>query len=112
MRIRSILTSTVVLLLIFNSCGSVKKENVQIIGIAYNAKLGAVVESKDDGIPYYLDGLKEWPDSIHKKTVIVKGQLQFEKHQKYSNNDTTIVAGGVVGGKKKIILKPIWRLID
>ena len=58
-------------------------EEVTITGYAVNLKLGAYLQSKEDSIVFWINGLKYWPEEYYdeeaSKTVKVKGVL-IEKY--------------------------------
>lgn len=58
-------------------------EEVTIAGNAVNLKLGACLQSKEDSIIFWINGLKYWPEEYYdkevSKTVKVKGVL-IEKY--------------------------------
>jgi hypothetical protein len=53
-------------------------KSVSLVGVAENAKLGAVVVPASGG-PVYVTGLDSWPDHLSKTRVRVSGTLQERK---------------------------------
>lgn len=57
---------------------SMMDQEVEIKGLAKDAKAGAVVLNEDE-TPIYIKGLNFWPDELFGKQVIVKGTLKLLK---------------------------------
>ncbi|MFX0101718.1 MAG: hypothetical protein ACFFCS_19290 [Candidatus Hodarchaeota archaeon] len=53
-------------------------QRASLIGVARNAKGGAVLVTENDG-PIYIIGLESWPDDTLGKTVRMEGILKEEK---------------------------------
>lgn len=51
-----------------------KEKMEKVIGIAYNAKIGAVVETRDNDV-FYIDGLDYWDSIYLNKVILVEGYL-------------------------------------
>ena len=79
-----------------------------VIGTAKNAKLGAVVDSKD-GV-FYVDGLDQWPDDMLDKTVQVTGKVA----RKALSPSPTVGPNGErstgAAGSQRVLLSATWKL--
>ncbi len=86
------------------------RQRITITGIALNAKLGAIVRSEDD--EYYIDGLDEWPEKLHRKKVRVTGYFRSEYH----NPKNLITKDGFhktgMSGEKRSLQDAQWEIID
>ena len=84
---------------------------VIIVGIAENAKFGAVVLTSDREA-YYLDGLSTWDTWVHKKKISVTGVLRTEtlKAEDLKNEKGEWNQG--MEGERKILLGPHWELVN
>jgi hypothetical protein len=87
----------------------VKQEHIVVIGQTKNAKGGAIVVSKDNGV-YYLEGIDSWNEEIYDKRVKVSGILKIE-NLKRSKQKPGIPMRAEMVGIKRTILKPQWELI-
>lgn len=92
-------------LIAYNSAG---QKTITIIGLADNAKAGAVVVSGKDSAVYYLEGIHSWKQKVVGKKVKVTGQLIIEKMQPQKKGE---LPRQQVMGDKRIILNPKWKLI-
>ena len=52
--------------------------NIELVGIANNAKGGAVLITEDDHV-IYIKGLQSWPSELTGKQVTITGLLKREK---------------------------------
>jgi hypothetical protein len=84
-------------------------DSIHVIGLALNAKAGAVVKIKN-GNTYYLDGINAWNENITNKTIEVHGILKKENFKKEDlKNENGEWMQGMVG-EKLTILKPVWNI--
>ena len=105
MKIKTVFTF--ILLVVFFNCSVMKKEKIEIRGIAKDAKLGAIVVSEENDTPYYLDGIKSWPKDTNGESVIVTGFLSVIEPTQDENP-----LKPKVKGQRKIILKPKWIIFN
>ena len=82
-------------------------EKIEVVGIAWKAKLGAVVKTKEKDI-YYVENLEAWETKYLNKEVLVTGELIMVNHED-KNNDGLAEAGISVG--QKIIRNAEWKLL-
>jgi hypothetical protein len=82
-------------------------KRITIVGIAQQAKEGAIVIS-DNG-HYYVDGLDEWDEKYCGKKVKVTGRLIVEVHEARSTYPGEFQE---LVGKKAILKKPKWSLVE
>lgn len=59
----------------------ISKNDIVVIGYAYNEKDGAWIASKSDNKNYYLEGFKDWDSKIVGKKVKVWGKLVLKKNE-------------------------------
>ncbi len=90
-------------------CQEVKQDHIIVIGKAENAKGGAIVVSKDNGV-YYLEGIDSWDEEIYGKQVKVSGVLLIENFKRTKPKPGIPMRQEFVG-TKKTILKPKWELV-
>lgn len=105
MHIKIILLASILTL----SCSFVQKKEIMIIGIANNAKAGAVVVADDDKKIYYLDGVDFWDKTYYGKKVKVTGELIVENNK--PSGDQKELKQEIIG-IKRIIKKPRWILAE
>lgn len=92
--------------------GYESKLNQQIIitGIAENAKLGAVVSLEDDDDTIvYIDGLREWDESMLHQTIVVAGILRSRKLAP----DPVMAEGHIshgIFGESLVLENPTWTV--
>jgi hypothetical protein len=84
---------------------------VVIIGIAKNARAGAVLLTEKN-TPYYIDGVVSWDDDIKDKKIEVTGILKTEtlSADDLQNEKGEMSAG--MSGDKLIILHPTWKVVE
>lgn len=85
-------------------------DSVTVVGIAQNAKEGAVIETSER--IYYLQGIHSWNKSAEGKKVEVTGDLIKEtvgaedlKDKRGKWNQRSV-------GDKYIISHPVWKVIE
>ena len=92
------------------------KNNIVVIGEAYNEKNGAWILSKGDKKNYFLDGIESWDEKIVGKKVKVWGRLLVEE---LKEEPRTPIAPGlppppayqrIEGTEMRTILKAKWKL--
>ncbi len=90
---------------------NMEENKVTIIGVAKNAKMGAIILTKDQDV-YYIDGLHSWDEVVYQKEVKVTGILKLEtfKAEDLKNKKGEYKQG--IAGDKKTILKPIWEILE
>jgi hypothetical protein len=69
-------------------------QEVQLIGTARDARLGAVVVLESGGA-IYIDGLEEWPTELDRRKVEVRGIL---REKKLAPDPTVGADGGISHG--------------
>ena len=101
---------TCILLLILTQCISIKYgKKVEVIGTAQNAKIGAIIETKNE--IYHIDGLNFWSDDIVGKRIRVKGTLHIvERKPAEINAEGLIEQGFDKPIIQKIIKNAKWKL--
>ena len=81
-----------------------------LVGIAQNAKGGAVLVVDGDGV-YYLAGLASWPDEVHGKKVQVTGKTD---QRQYIPEARQLPDGAWTQGAKgsqSVIDAPEWKVV-
>jgi len=89
----------------------VASSDITIVGVAENAKWGAIVLGEDKKT-YYIDGLDSWDDSYYKKKVKVSGKLSKTEHkaEDLKNEKGEHVQGMV--GTQLIITEAKWEFFE
>ena len=87
----------------------VKHKHIVVIGQAKNAKGGAIVVSKENGI-YYLEGIYKWDEEVYDKQVKVSGSLRIENLKRIKQKPGIPMVAQLVGIKRTIV-KPKWELV-
>ncbi|MFT7611772.1 MAG: hypothetical protein ACI9J3_000718 [Parvicellaceae bacterium] len=89
----------------------VASSDITIVGIAENAKMGAIILGEDKNT-YYIDRLDSWDDAYYKKKVKVSGKLKETKHKKEDlKNEKGEYAQGMIGSQL-IILNAKWEFFE
>lgn len=84
---------------------SMQNQNISVVGIANNAKYGAVVVTSNSEV-YYIHGLESWESTFIGKQVKVTGKLLIKKLKK-----TEEIEGRITSPDVKIIKKSNIELI-
>ncbi len=109
-----------IILLTFASCKTpgtkvknknIKEKEVTIIGIAKNAKMGAVILTENQNV-YYIDVINSWDDNIKGKELRVTGVIIVEtfKAEDLKSEKGEWKTG--MEGDKKTMLKPVWEMVE
>lgn len=86
---------------IFQGC---KLPKIEVIGVARNAKLGAIIRTNNDTI-YYIKNIREWPKDYYNKQIYVKGRLKIINDSLNSNPISQKI------NEQRIIIHPKYGLI-
>jgi len=90
---------------------SMETKQITIKGIALNAKMGAIIQTKK-GEVFYLEGIYEWPDEVLEKTVTATGYIssQYYDPKDLVTDDGLHKTG--MSGEKLNLQKPTWKIIE
>jgi hypothetical protein len=92
------------------NCKDTSKNDILIIGRAYEEKDGAVVISNKDKNQYYLDGIDSWDDSIYGKVIKVSGRLLIQDIKAIPRKPG-LPFPQQAPGIRRTIIKPKWELV-
>ena len=82
-----------------------------VTGIAYNAKGGAIVLDKKE-VPYYIDGMFDWPSELLEKKVSVTGRLKVKDHGMNSGTDADGAHIQSMAGEQLILTEATWKAVE
>lgn len=82
-------------------------DKITVIGLAENAKAGAIVITKDSLI-YYVDRLTEWPTEFYSRQVKVVGYFTIKEGVRPKEGEDTPQQ---IEGKKKIVKDAVWEIL-
>lgn len=99
-------------LLALSSCissevNTIKNSDSCIVGIALNAKLGAIVSSSKEDEIYYVEGVNYWKRKYLNNKIRIVGTI-VEKEQKQISDSTLMVQ---LMPTRKIIINPKYELV-
>jgi hypothetical protein len=83
-------------------------KKVTLEGVAYNAKLGAVVQIGSYVV--YIDGVQGWTNNIVGKRISVTGLLIRKKGTPLINNGGIVKSG--IEGSYYVLEKPEWKVVN
>ena len=83
--------------------------NTTIIGTAWNAKEGAMLEDAQ-GAFYLIDGLNEWEEKFYGKRVKVTGQLVRRPAMGHPGPDSTGAYSQSGEGETLVLMEASWVL--
>ncbi len=87
-----------------------KPEPVRLVGVAQDAKGGAVVVV--DGSPVYLRGMDSWRSDVVGKRVVVEGAVADEQYLPEATKDEKGAWSQGAVGKQRVISPASWKLAD
>jgi len=96
-------------LMLTPACNSIQNYNSSVIGIAKNAKMGAIVITAENKI-YYLGGVESWGSEFLERKVRVTGRIVSKKIKQ--KDDTVIRIQKITGSSITVIQKATFQLID
>jgi hypothetical protein len=86
-------------------------EFITIDGIAVNNKGGAAI-IRGEGVVAYVSGIKEWPASIIRKKIRVKGTLDKRWHIPEAKIDQYGMHSAGASAPQFVIDNAIWKVIE
>jgi hypothetical protein len=107
----------VLILLVIIGCGTNKANRyeskittygcITLTGKAGQSKGGAIIIAESDSLPYFIDRLEEWPDSVYGKRIKVRGEFITIDRRKLFKE---VLIQGVA--YHQILKKAKWEVVE